>query len=265
MGFAPLSIRPDPDEPGAAEIWVNVSVAGRDYEAILDTGAATSRLPLDAHTQTFPVVDGAVEAGRGALGPGRGDGKRVVVPHLEIAGIRAEDVVVTLEHDAGDHPTALLGLDVLRGHRLELRMSRSELGIDTEGGMDRARPLLASSRGHPHVDVDFGDVRALAIWDTGAGATIIDRAFATAHPELMAERGTSRGVDAHGNAQQLPTVELASCAIGGRPFSPSLAAVAEIAGIQHEGDPAFAMILGYPVIAQADWVIDLAGGQWGFS
>jgi len=32
-----------------------------------------------------------------------------------------------------------------------------------------------------------------------------------------------------------------------------------------DGDPAFVMILGYPVIAQADWVIDLAGGVWGFA
>jgi hypothetical protein len=59
-------------------------------------------------------------------------------------------------------------------------------------------------------------------------------------------------------------VTMAECVIGGRPFTASLAAVVDIAGIQRPGDPDFAMIAGYPLICQADWTIDLARGRWGF-
>jgi hypothetical protein len=38
-----------------------------------------------------------------------------------------------------------------------------------------------------------------------------------------------------------------------------------IRGIQQAGDPGFDLILGVPVIRQADWIIDLARGVWGFA
>ena len=57
---------------------------------------------------------------------------------------------------------------------------------------------------------------------------------------------------------------MAACSIGGRAFPASVAAIADIAGIQRPGDPRFELILGYPVIAQADWSIDLRNGLWGF-
>jgi hypothetical protein len=41
--------------------------------------------------------------------------------------------------------------------------------------------------------------------------------------------------------------------------------VVPIRGIQRPGDPDFDLVLGVPVIRQADWIIDLARGVWGFA
>jgi hypothetical protein len=45
----------------------------------------------------------------------------------------------------------------------------------------------------------------------------------------------------------------------------SLDFVVPIRGIQRAGDPDFDLVLGVPVIRQADWIIDLARGVWGFA
>jgi hypothetical protein len=38
-----------------------------------------------------------------------------------------------------------------------------------------------------------------------------------------------------------------------------------MSGIQQAGEPAFDLVLGVPVIRQADWIIDLGRGVWGFA
>jgi hypothetical protein len=58
---------------------------------------------------------------------------------------------------------------------------------------------------------------------------------------------------------------MAACEVGGRRFDASLAVIVPIRGIQRAGDPDFDVALGVPVIRQANWIIDLARGVWGFT
>ena len=259
----PIELRDDPDEPGAAEAYVVATVAGREYRLTLDTGGARSTLPLDDLTSTFARADVDDEPGRGALGPGSADTGRVVVPSIALGPLEVRDLVVDLAPDGSDAPT-ILGLDVLRGHRLELRLADVMLGIDTDAPVDAERPLPLSSRSHPHVVVGWGDVEATALFDTGASVTVVDAAFAAEHPELLEPLPASTGTDAAGNRAETPMARMAACEVGGRRFDASLAVILPIRGIQRAGDPEFDLILGVPVIRQADWIIDLARGVWGF-
>ncbi len=203
------------------------------------------------------------EPGRGALGPASADTGRVVVPSIGLGPLEVCDLVVDLAPNGSDAPT-ILGLDVLRGHRLELRLADVMLGIDTDAPVDAERPLPLSSRSHPHVVVGWGDIEATALFDTGASVTVVDTAFAAAHPELLEPLPPSTGIDAAGNRAETPMARMAACEVGGRRFDASLAVVVPIRGIQRAGDPEFDLVLGVPVIRQADWIIDLARGVWGF-
>ena len=260
----PIDLRDDPDEPGAAEAYVVATVARREYRLILDTGGARSTLPLDDLTSTFARVDLDDERGRGALGPASADTGRVVVPSIVLGPLQVRDLVIDVAPDGSDAPT-ILGLDVLRGHRLELRLADAMLGIDTDAPVDAERPLPLSSRSHPHVVVGWGDVEATALFDTGASVTVVDAVFAAEHPELLALLPPSTGTDAAGNRAETPMARMAACEVGGRRFHPSLATVVPIRGIQRAGDPDFDLVLGVPVIRQAAWIIDLARGVWGFA
>jgi Aspartyl protease len=157
-----IELRDDPDEPGAAEAYVVATVAGHEYRLILDTGGARSTLPLDGLTSTFPRVDVDDEPGRGALGPASADTGRVVVPSLALGPLQVRDLVVDRAPEGSVAPT-ILGLDVMRGHRLELRLAGAMLGIDTDAPADAARPLPMSSRSHPYVVVGWGEVEATAL------------------------------------------------------------------------------------------------------
>jgi Aspartyl protease len=260
----PIELRDDPDESGAAEAYVVATVAGRAYRLILDTGGARSTLPLDDLTATFARVDADGEPGRGALGPASADTGRAVVPSIALGRLEVRGLVVDLAPEGSDAPT-ILGLDVLRGHRLELRLADAILGFDTDAPVDAERPLPLSSRSHPHVVVGWGDVEATALFDTGASVTVVDAAFAAEHPELLGPLPPSSGTDAAGNRAETPMARMAACEVGGRRFDASLAAIAPIRGIQRADDPGFDLILGVPVIRQADWIIDLALGVWGFA
>src|SRR3954471_20916121 len=231
---------------------------------MLDTGGARSTLPLDDLTSTFEPVDVDDEPGRGALGPGSADTGRAVVPSISLGPLEVRDLVVDLAPDGSDAPT-ILGLDVLRGHRLELRLAEVMLGVDTDAPVDAERPLPLSSGSHPHVVVGWGDIEATALFDTGASVTVVDTAFAAAHPELLEPLPTSTGTDAAGNRAETPMARMAACAVGGRRFDASLAVIVPIRGIQRAGDPEFDLILGLPMIRQADWIIDLARGVWAFA
>jgi hypothetical protein len=260
----PVELRDDPVDPGATEAYVVATVAGHEYRLILDTGGARSTLPLDQLTSTFARVDVDDELGRGALGPASADTRRVVVPSLALGPLEVRDLVVDLAPDGSGAPMTL-GLDLLRGHRLELRLADLSLGIDTNAPVDALRPLTLSSRSHPHVVVGWADVEATALFDTGASVTVVDAAFAGEHPELLEPLRPSTSVDAAGNRAETPMARMAACEIGGRRFDASLAIIVPIRGIQEAGEPGFDLALGVPVIRQADWIIDLARGVWGFA
>jgi hypothetical protein len=263
----PLKVVPDALTPEAAEVFVTVSIAGREYDLILDTGGASSRIVGDDLTRAFEPVPPDGDPGRGVFGGSSASTPRVLVPELRLGTITTTGLAVELTRETDeDHDASppILGLDVLRHHRLDIRLKDGTLTIDGSDSVDEERPLLTSSRGHPHVEVNWAGHKALAIWDTGAGVSVVDTAFARAHRHLLSPHATAIATDSHGNSAATPLVTMAACSIGGRDFAASVAAIADIAGIQRPGDPQFQLILGYPVISQADWSMDFRNGRWGF-
>lgn len=263
----PLHIEDDPDEVGAASVFIDVDVTGTPRRFLFDTGAARGRIAMDA-AASFDQTPSATP-GRGALGAARPQ-RRTRVPFLRIgtgpSALHADDVVMEVASAADPGPPDILGQEVIAGHRWDVRFPTRTLTIDADAEDADAdeRPLVLSSAGHPHVDVTWDAVTALAVWDSGAGVTVVDAAFASRHPTLFTPLRNSRGHDAHGITADTAMVTMAACVVGERRFAPSLAALAPIAGIQPPGEPAFDLIIGYPLLAQADWRIDLQQGTWSF-
>jgi len=194
----PLEIERDPEDPRQALSYVTVSVDGRPYRALLDSGAARTALPAPPGTATRP-----------ATGTSLGS--------IEVA-------------DQRDPDGFLLGQDVLSRFRCHYRLATGELVLDGPEP-DGAEPIPEPIQGEP-VYLDPGrHVYLAARWqsgatadvvlDTGAWLTVLDAGFAARHPELVEARGTEAGTDATGETREADLVELAGPAILGHGFAAS--------------------------------------------
>lgn len=264
----PLTIVPDLADDGAASVFVDVEIDGERLPFLLDTGAAISRTSAGRRGRPPEKTPTPTEPSQGALGGRPPTAGTTMIDTLtwgtQGQAIRMHGIEMEATEDSVPGPAHILGLDVLAAHRLDLSYSAGRLVVDAPGRPKPTAPLVLSSHGHPHIEFDWDDVRVRALIDTGASVSIVDSAFAAAHTDLFHERGLHVGTDAYGASSETPMILLTGPRIGGRMFTPSVAAIAPIRGIQPSGDPEFDIIFGHPLLSQADWSFDLPGGSWAF-
>jgi aspartyl protease len=260
----PLVIEPDPQEGGCATVWVEGTAAGRRRRFLLDTGAARTQLVADDTTADLPVT--GTDSSHGVFGPV--SHPLVTVPDLAIGPLRPGPLQVTRAgggEGAGQHN--LLGMDVLRGYACHFRFGAALLLLgaspDTRAGLG----LHLGERGHCYVTVTWPAssgpaVTAHACWDSGAGITVAGQAFAGRHPGLFAPAGQTEGTDSSGTHASTPLAQMAGPVIGGARFAPHVAAVADLSAVNATLSDPMDLILGYPTLAQADWLFDIPARRW---
>jgi len=254
MSWVSLRVDPD-DEPGGGIVRVPAHVNGRAIEAVLDTGAASSTLPASAGIAGLP----AVRRSSSGTAFGRHTSDRVTVQSLVFGGIEHGPLVV--ERDPGE--TSLVGLDVLGRHRLHLDLDAGRLGLDEGDHVGHLHVLELGRNGHPHLTLHWGDaVSAYAVLDTGASVTVADSGFARRNPALFKEVGASQGTDAAGVRQDGQVYTVAGPTIEGLEFAAHTAAVVDLGFVNDGAERPVDLIVGYPLLRQAIWTLDLSEGTW---
>ena len=221
----PLIIEPDPDDPGCATVMVDVTIAGRPYRLVLDTGAARSLLEADEYTC------GLTPAGRDssfAVFGGRVTDPVVTITDLAAGPLRVATLDVTLSERG---VVSRLGMDVLGKHCCHFRLDAGVLGLEAPPGSRAENELLMSRRGHVYVEVHWRGISGHACWDTGSGATLVNRDFWLGHPELFEQIGTSAGTDGNGERAETPLLMMAESAIGQRTFGPHQAVAVDLSRV----------------------------------
>jgi predicted aspartyl protease len=250
-----LIVEADPDEPGCATVRVDAQVGVRTYRFVLDTGAARTGMLADAWVAGLPsderhtanavfaaITEDIVVLPSVTLGP------------LVVANVRAARAAAG---KAGDN---LLGMDVLGGAAIRIDLDGAEVGVESSGALPTAWPLDRSQRGHPFVELRWGDAAGRAVFDTGASITLMDTAFLAEHPSQFTYVGMTKGTDAAGVEMTTDLYQMDTVTIGDREFTPTRVAVVDLP--QNNGRMDF--VLGYPVIRQAVWAFDFPANRWGF-
>jgi predicted aspartyl protease len=257
-----LIIEPEPDDPGCATVMVDGTIAGRPYRFILDTGSPRTQLAADDYTTALDTV--AEFSSSGTFGD-RVTYPVVTVADIAVGPLRAATLPVIRAERGGSRLSNLIGMDLLQRFCCHFRLDAGVLDLDPPPGWRGEHDLLLDSRGHIYVDVHWPGVTARATWDTGAGATIVNRDFWLGHPELFQEIGMSTGTDATGTQAETPLLMMAQATIGGRTFGRHPAVAVDLSransGIEYPMD----LILGYPTLRQADWVFDFPARRWGLA
>jgi hypothetical protein len=169
---------------------------------------------------------------------------------------------VTRVKRSGSHIRNLLGMDILRRYCCHFRLDAGVLELEAPSGYQADQDLLMSSRGHVYVDVQWPGVIGQACWDTGSTATIVNREFWLEHPELFEEIGTSTGTDGGGAQAGTPVLMMAAPVIGQRVFAPHRVVAADLSSANSAAEHPMDLILGYPTLRQAEWLLDFPAGRW---
>jgi hypothetical protein len=256
-----LIVVPDPADPECAEVTVDGSISGRPYRFLLDTGAARTQVVSDDLLADLPSNGRYCSAGIFASG----GGALVSVSDFELGALREPSLEVVRVEAAGRGLNNLLGMDVLRRRCCHFRFDSNTLLLGASPAAVARQPLPMDARGHFYVDVSWPRVRAHACWDSGAGITLVDRAFLRKHRELFEEAGSSVGTDSTGIQAEAPTFWIAGPAIGGAKFRRFKVAAADLARLSDDHDRPIDLILGYTALRQSNWLFDFPTQRWRLS
>lgn len=115
----------------------------------------------------------------------------------------------------------------------------------------------------PTVEVSWDHTRSTAIWDTGAGVTLVDQSWARRHPDLVTigdEIG--HGTDVTGAQASNPWGSLATCRIGDRESGEQVCGFVDFSAMNANLNSPIEVVLGLPLITQASWCVDFPGRRW---
>lgn len=251
----PISVTPDPDDPRARQVLVEAIADGVAISMILDTGAYRSSVP---HDERFTA---AVQPDERSKSAGRRPADRQIgrIQSLTWGSLTATDLTVDMEPP--DWPHSPLGMDVLGAHACHFRFSDGLLEADWPVPPGPFLPLSTPPNRAPVLPVEWGETRVLAVWDTGAGITTIDRVWADANPELVsitADLGTGTDWTTR-TTQENPRGFLSSCRIGEVTFPKQDCGIIADWPAALENIP---IILGLPLISLANWYMDFPNQRW---
>jgi Aspartyl protease len=252
----PLIIEPDEDEPDFASVRVDATIAGRPYRMTLDTGAGQTDLDVDEYTRGLTPVGEDTSAGT--------FGVPVVYPVVTITDFAVGSLrLATLDVRRSEHVAGgVLGMDVLGQHRCHVRLDAAILSVDPSPGAELDNELLMDRRGHAFIEVHWPGVSARALLDTGSSPTVVNRDFWLGHPELFEQIGLIEGTDAGGEQAQTPLLLMAESIIGQRTFARTKAVAVDLSPVNSTADYPMDLILGYPTLRQADWLLDFPARRW---
>lgn len=270
MVVVDLEVEHDPVDPEAIDVWVRGHVGDEPCRFRLDTGAGTCRLPTNDATRTLP--SSGTSTGVGASGLGLHEDE-IRLPSLRLGELTITDVDATRMAPDSD-AVPLLGMSALIRHRNHFRFTQGQLALDdsSSSGTDLWSPLTMHAAGQPTMSVRLGDIVVDGVWDTGAGVTAVDAAFADLHPELFEPIRAAIGIDSSGVEISSELSMMDACTIGGIAFPPSACALVDLSALNdhlrsrsieegREHRP-MSFIIGMPLIHLADWSFDFPAGRW---
>jgi len=252
----PLIIVPDADDPDFAAVMVDATVAGHPYRLMLDTGAARTQLPADDYTSTLPIA--GADTSSGSFGSAQTDAI-VTITDLVVGPLRVPSLDVTRTERG---ISQVLGMDVLGRYCCHFQLEAAVMDVEAPDRFVFDNTLVIGPRGHVYVDACWPGVSARACWDTGAGATVVDRTFWLSHPDLFEQIGVTVGTDSGGGSARSPLLLMTGPVIGERTFSRHKAVAVDLSPVNRAVDIPMDMILGYPTIRQADWLFDFPARRW---
>jgi hypothetical protein len=156
-------------------------------------------------------------------------------------------------------------MDLLKDHCFHFFFAESRVAVDPPYESGPGYPLqdlFLGSRFHPYVPVRFGEREASAVWDTGAGITVVDLGLIRENPDHFQEEGRSRGTDSGGAQMDTPMFLMTGMTIANHLFPPHRVAGVDLGPVNATTETRMDLTLGYSTLSKADWLFDFPRKKW---
>ena len=256
-----LIVKPDKDDIEAAEVYVDGKIGGKEYRFILDTGAAKTSVQYDDYTSIFEPIQKNNSSGVFA----KSNDDLITVPYIELGPILVKNFTLARMPENSVDRKNLIGMDLLKDFCFHFLFDENRVSVDStkEAGIDYTlHELFLGQRFHPYVNIQFEKLKAKAVWDTGAGITIIDLNFIKTHPHFFQKTGQSIGTDSTGAKFETTMFMLRSITIGNIKFPPHKVAGVDLSYLNSTTEVPMDVILGYSTLSKANWLFDFPRKKW---
>lgn len=254
-----LNIKFDDESKETAEVWVDGKINSNPTNFIFDTGCAQTSIPFNEFTSNLKSL-GSRESS-GALG--KAIYELVSIDKLEIGPIQKINWQVS-RAKPNKLDRNLLGMDILKEYCLHFYFAKNQVKIISQIDESLKEDLILDKGSIPYVEVLCGSYNAKAVWDSGAGITLVDLEFLKHNPSLFKKLGSTTGTDSTGSTQETPLYEMQPVYIGGKLFPPHPVVAINLSHINSQVEIPMNFILGYSTLSKASWVLDFPRRKWGF-
>lgn len=259
MSSLKLLVKFDDDSRQTAEVYVEGSVQNETCRFLLDTGCASTTLTRNKFTEQLAEVGKRHSSGTF----GRAEYDLVQITSMSVGPIKRENLTVSRAPERGTD-RHLLGMDILRDYSLQFDFDINEVRLGAEqSGHGFAHQDIVMDRGLiPHINIEVGGISGNAIWDTGAGITLVDIEFVRRNSELFTPLGDEMGTDSTNTQMKTPIYMMRSMVVAGLKFHPLKIAAVEFSHKDPKIEIRPNFCLGYSTLRQANWFFDFPNRKW---
>jgi hypothetical protein len=256
-----LIITPDQDDEDAALMFADGTIGERPYRFLLDTGSARTCVQNDDYTSSFPII--GMKKTSGVFAAETHD-ELIMVPRIEVGPIAKTNFPVARIASLDDRPRNLIGMDLLKDVACHVLFDEHRVVVDPQGEPTTGsmQPLFLDRTSHPYLDVRFRGTMARAVWDTGAGITVVDLNFIREHPAFFRDAGQSHGTDSTGARMETPMFVMSGATLGNHAFPPHTVAGVDLSRVNATIETPMDVILGFSTLSRANWWFDFPRRRW---
>ena len=186
----------------------------------------------------------------------------IEVKAISAGPIERTKVLISRTREGGNDKN-LFGMDLLKDSIFHLLPAEKTVEILSTLPRDTAtEQLFLDSGSIPFIELDFPSTKAVAVWDTGAGITIVDKRFFELNRELFDSGGKSTGTDSAGHTFETEIYRMKPIKINGHLFPAHRIVPLNLGHIADKTGRGMDFILGYSTLRHANWLMDFPGRRW---
>lgn len=252
----------EPNGLGGGQIFLPCTYNGFLSRCFFDSGSNQNNVAFNDVTRQLPVIRQVTFWGAG------GQRKTCDVIRLNswtigyftqsnVEAVRCPDSV----------PSDTIGIGYFSEHRFALNIGYHRFEVDSPIPQNVVRePLKIYSSGHIAVSVQVSGRQFEAMWDTGAGVSVVDRRLVSEMPQVFSFiQDIPTGHDGTGAQVFAKLYNMTNLTIGGVSFPESKVLAIDFSAFAQNFSPNMRLVLGPSHMQFHDWFIDIPSQKWAIS